>query len=174
MKINVKNIVLQRIDSESRDEEIYQDVVKVLKPYEGKKLTKRELTKIASALAKYGYKKISILPDLFCVKLLLTDPKHPDKFRREYGLGLILFYDYERAGGFSLEAFAEHNEWASRGASERVKKSLEALQNGTVEKLQEAYDLLAQAQKILGDVSKYNVPFLYDLEEQFGFSLRKL
>jgi hypothetical protein len=168
-KINVKEIAQSRIDCEKHDIKLYKTLYQLLKKFEGKKLTKRHFDSLTLDLMMLGYTKVIVFPEKNnnCAEVTFIDPTHPSEYRRENCVSFSL------PKIFSLKEFEELNSWASRGAPERIKKSLEAIENGTVEKLQKAYDLLFEAQEILKDISSYDVPLLYDIEEKFGFSLKK-
>lgn len=167
-KVNVLEIAKNRLVSEQFDHFIYTQILNILAPYEGKKLTKREHKKIEETMKQHG------LTDIRFSSLYSTARIEFSTITRKFEFTLY-YLGSPQASAFSVQEFHRCNTWASVGAPERITKIEESIKDKRYEKIQRAYDLLLEASEILenDELSSYHIPYFYDVEKEAGSRLER-
>jgi hypothetical protein len=174
--INSREIAKNYLSSELYDIKVYDVVYKVLTEYDGKILTKREHKKICAALESHGFKSVEV--DSKYNSWYALEFKAPDtpesteqgKYRAQNGFGFILNYRSEPI--FTLDRFANHcNTWASRGAPQRVNQIEKFLRSKKSEKIDKAFALIHEANKLLESVEFKRLPFDSEIRQASGLEI---
>lgn len=167
-KVNVLEIAKASLVGEQFDHFIYTQILNILAPYEGKKLSKREHKKIEETMKQHG------LTDIRFSTLYSLSQVEFSTITREFKFTLY-YLNSPQASAFSVQEFHRCNSWASVGAPERIIKIEESIKDKRYERIQRAYDLLLEASEILenDELSSYHVPYFYDVEKEAGSRLER-
>ena len=167
-KVNVLEIAKERLMYEQFDHFIYTQILNILAPYEGKKLTKREHKKIEETMKTHGLSGIIFRTQYSWQEIEFNTLTRSFKFT-------LYYLKSPEASAFCLQEFQRRNSWASVGAPERISKIEESIKDKRYERIQRAYDLLLEASEILDndDLSSFDIPYLYDVESKAGKRLER-
>jgi hypothetical protein len=156
----ITTAISRDIMDDSRNIEVYNAVFGALEKFIGKDVTKRVVAPVEVALGKIGSFTVYLDQSYSYMSLLCNDNAAGKKYT------FTLYYN-SQGKEYKPEDFEKHNACYGSAAQERIDKNMKFLRSpADLFNMSQGIDMLNQAKEILKGFSSYDIPGLYEVQNE--------